>query len=101
MKIKDGESRPIFNLMYNNGGAIALNILGKEFTFAADMPAVVTGNLALAYGDFEEAYTIVDRLGIRTLRDPYTSKPFVQFYTTKRVGGDITTFEALKLLQIA
>ena len=101
MKIKDGESRPIFNLMYNNGGAVALNILGKEFTFAADMPAVVTGNLAMAYGDFEEAYTIVDRMGIRTLRDPYTSKPFVQFYTTKRVGGDVTTFEALKLLMIS
>ena len=101
MKIKDGESRPIFNMMYNNGGGIALNILGKDFTFAADMPAVVTGALALAYGDFEEGYTIVDRTGIRTLRDPYTAKPFVQFYTTKRVGGDVTNFEALKLLRIS
>jgi HK97 family phage major capsid protein len=44
-------------------------------------------------------YTIVDRVGISTLRDPYPAKPFVQFYTRKRVGGDVTNFEAIKLLQ--
>jgi hypothetical protein len=54
--------------------------------------------LPVAFGNFKMGYTIVDRLGISTLRDPYTAKPFVQFYTRKRVGGDVTNFEAIKLL---
>lgn len=64
-----------------------------------DMPDFsTTGNLALAFGNLAEAYQIVDRMGIRVLRDPYTAKPYVKFYTTKRVGGDVVNFEALKLI---
>ena len=48
-----------------------------------------------------EAYQIVDRIGIRTLRDPYSNKPYVEFYTTKRVGGDVVNFEALKLIDFS
>lgn len=65
------------------------------------MPALATDSLSLAFGDFKEAYTIVDRLGIRTLRDPYTAKPYVVFYSTKRVGGGATNFEAVKFLKFA
>lgn len=53
------------------------------------------------FGDFKRAYLIVDRAGIRVLRDPYTNKPYVHFYTTKRVGGGIQNFEALKALKIS
>lgn len=65
------------------------------------MPALGTGSLSLAFGDFAEAYTIVDRIGIRTLRDPYTAKPFVKFYSTRRVGGGAVNFEAVKFLRFA
>lgn len=65
------------------------------------MPALATGSLSLAFGDFREAYTIVDRMGIRTLRDPFTAKPYVRFYSTKRVGGGCVNFEAVKFLKFS
>lgn len=68
---------------------------------ADDMPVVGAGALPIAFGNFRQGYTIVDRMGIRTMRDPFTSKPFVKFYTTRRVGGDVTTFEAIKLMVIS
>jgi HK97 family phage major capsid protein len=46
-----------------------------------------------------EAYQIVDRVGVRVLRDPYTAKPYIKFYTTKRVGGDVLNFEAVKIIK--
>ena len=52
----------------------------------------------MAFGDMRATYQIVDRMGIRTLRDPYSAKPHVEFYTTKRVGGDVVNFEAMKLI---
>ena len=55
----------------------------------------------IAFGDFARGYLIVDRIGIRLLRDPYSSKPYVLFYTTKRVGGGVQNFDAIKLLKIA
>jgi len=55
----------------------------------------------IAFGDFQRGYLIVDRQGIRVLRDPYTNKPYVMFYTTKRVGGGVQNFEAIKLLKVA
>ncbi len=58
-------------------------------------------SLSVAIGDFSRAYTIVDRIGIRTLRDPFTDKPFVKFYTTKRVGGDVVNSDAIKFLKLA
>lgn len=62
---------------------------------------MASNSLSLAFGDFGEAYTIVDRAGIRMLRDPYTDKPNVKFYTTKRVGGDVVNFDAVKLMKFA
>jgi len=66
-----------------------------------DMPALASGSLSLALGNFREAYQIVDRVGIRVLRDPYTAKPYVKFYATKRVGGDVVNFEAVKFVKFA
>lgn len=76
-------------------------LLGFPVSRCEDMPTLATNSLSLAFGNFKEAYTIVDRQGIRVLRDQYTSKPFIKFYTTKRVGGGLVNFEAIKLLKFA
>lgn len=75
-------------------------LLGYGVRHAADMPTVAANALAVAFGNFKQGYTIVDRLGISVLRDPYSSKPFVEFYSRKRVGGDVTNFEAFKLMKV-
>lgn len=66
-----------------------------------DMDDIAGSAIVAGFGNFRQAYTIVDRLGIRVLRDPYSAKPHVEFYTTKRVGGDVLNFEAIKLMDIA
>jgi HK97 family phage major capsid protein len=66
-----------------------------------NMPAVSAGNFPIAFGNWKRAYTIVDRWDVRVLRDAYTEKPYVGFYTTKRVSGAPVNTEALKLLKIA
>lgn len=76
-------------------------LLGYPVVRAEDMPALATGSISLAFGDFSAGYQIVDRQGIRVLRDPYTSKPFVKFYTTKRVGGGVVNFEAIKVMKFS
>ncbi len=76
-------------------------LLGYPIVLAEDMPAVASGSLSVAFGNFEEAYTIVDRIGLRVLRDPYTAAPFVKFRCSKRVGGDVVNFEAVKLLRFS
>lgn len=68
---------------------------------AEDVPAIAANALAIAFGNFREGYTIVDRIGIRVLRDPFTSKPFVKFYTTKRTGGDVVNTEAIKFVKFS
>lgn len=76
-------------------------LLGYPIVIAQDMPTIATGSLSMAFGDFREGYQIVDRVGIRTLRDPYTSKPYVIFYSTKRVGGAVLNFEAIKFIKFS
>lgn len=68
---------------------------------AEDMPDIAANSHAIAFGDFERGYVVVDRLGIRTLRDPFSAKPYVLFYTTKRVGGGVQDFDAIKLMRFA
>ncbi len=76
-------------------------LMGVPVKMASDMPNAGANSLSVAVADFKAAYLIVDRISIRILRDPFTDKPFVKFYTTKRVGGDVTNFEAIKLLKLA
>jgi HK97 family phage major capsid protein len=76
-------------------------ILGKPVVTDDNMPDVGADKFPIAFGDFKRGYLITDRLGVRVLRDPYTSKPNVLFYTTKRVGGGVVNFEALKFLKIS
>lgn len=75
------------------------SLLGYPVAAFEDMPDPAASSLSIAVGDMRAAYQIVDRLGIRVLRDPFTSKPFVGFYSTKRVGGDVVNFEALKIVR--
>lgn len=74
-------------------------LLGYPVTMAEDMPALAAGSLSLAFGNFAAGYTIVDRAGMTVLRDPYTEKGFVKFYTTRRVGGGVTNSEAIKFVR--
>ncbi len=76
-------------------------LLGRPILTATDMPVAAANSLSVAYGDFTAGYQIVDRIGVRVLRDPFTAKPFVKFYTTKRVGGDVVNFDAIKLQKLA
>jgi HK97 family phage major capsid protein len=66
---------------------------------AEDMPDVAANSLSIAFGDFGRGYLVVDRTGVRVLRDPFTAKPYVLFYTTKRVGGGVQDFDAIKFVK--
>ena len=76
-------------------------LLNFPVSEAEDMPDIGEDAFAIAFGDFRRGYLVVDRLGVRVLRDPYSAKPYVLFYTTKRVGGGVQNFEAIKLLKFA
>jgi HK97 family phage major capsid protein len=81
-----------------NGRATLMNFPVVE---SEDMPDVGANSFAIAFGDFRRGYLIVDRAGVRVLRDPFSAKPYVLFYTTKRVGGGVQDFDAVKLLKFA
>ena len=98
-KFKDGQGNYLWQPSFSMGQPEM--IAGFPLTRAEDMPKAANGSLSLAFGDFREAYQIVDRQGMRTLRDNLTQKPWVKFYTTKRVGGGVVNFEAIKLLKFA
>ena len=63
------------------------------------MPDIGSDMPAIAFGDFRRGYLIVDRQGARVLRDPFSAKPYILFYTTKRIGGGIQNFDAIKFMQ--
>jgi HK97 family phage major capsid protein len=65
------------------------------------MPNIGAGATPIAFGDFRRGYLVADRAGVRVLRDPYSAKPYVLFYTTKRVGGGVEDYDAIKLLKFA
>jgi HK97 family phage major capsid protein len=94
-KLKDGQSNYLLVRDFSSGAAPTL--LGKPITLMADVAAIAGNALAYAYGDFRQGYRIIDRVGIRILRDPYTSKPLVLFYTTKRCGGGVRNYQAIKI----
>ena len=77
------------------------SLMGFAVAEAEDMPDVAADSFAVAFGDFRSGYLVVDRAGVRILRDPFSAKPYVLFYTTKRVGGGVQNFEAIKLIKFA
>lgn len=76
-------------------------LLGKPVIFASDMEEMATDSLSVAYGDFNEGYTIVDGVGTRIIRDQYTKKAFVKYFITKFVGGDVTNYQSIKILKLS
>ena len=98
-KLKDADGQYLWQPGIAAGQPASL--LGYSVVEFEDMPDLATGSLSIGFGNMSEAYQIVDRQGIRVLRDPYTNKPYVGFYTVKRTGGDVLNFEALKLVEFS
>lgn len=98
-KLKDNDGNYIW-LPGTEAGQPA-SLLGYPVAEAEDMPDMGSNALAIAFGDFAKGYLVVDRAGIQVLRDPYSSKPYVLFYTTKRVGGGVQDFDAVKFLKFS
>ena len=97
-KIKDADG----NYVWTPGAAgEASQLLGYAVTEVEEMPDMASGECAVAFGDFRRGYMIADRQGVRVLRDPYSAKPYVLFYTTKRVGGGVQDKDAISLLRFA
>ncbi len=98
-KLKDNDGR----FLWSDGLAAGepARLLGYPVLIAEDMPDVTTDAAAMAFGDFNAGYTVAERPDLRVLRDPFSAKPHVLFYATKRVGGDVSDFAAVKLLKFA
>ena len=97
-KLKDSEGRYVWQPVE---GGMSASLLGYPVTEIEDMPDIAANAYAMAFGDFARGYLIVDRAGVRVLRDPYSAKPYVLFYVTKRVGGGVQHFDAIKALKFA
>ena len=98
-KFKDADGNYVWSPATRPGETASL--LGYPVTEIETMPDVAANSLSIAFGDFARGYLIVDRAGVRVLRDPYSAKPYVLFYTTKRVGGGVQNFDAIKLMKFA
>jgi HK97 family phage major capsid protein len=98
-KLKDADGR----FLWSDGLAAGepARLMGYPVLIAEDMPDVASGANAIAFGDFAAGYTVAERPDLRILRDPFSAKPHVLFYATKRVGGDVSDFAAIKLLKFA
>lgn len=77
------------------------SLMGFALVESEDMPNMAKDACAIAFGDFRRFYLVVDRAGVRVLRDPFSAKPYVLFYTTKRVGGGVQDFDAVKLMKFS
>lgn len=97
-KLKDGNRQYLWQPSMIEGTPATL--MGSPVVIADDMPVLEPkkASTAIAFGNFREAYQIVDREGLHVLRDPFSAKPYIEFYATKRVGGDVINFDALKLI---
>ena len=98
-KLKDAQGNYLWQPPAT-AGAQAM-FMGFPLVEAEDMPDIAANAAPIAFGNFQRGYLVVDRLGVRILRDPYSAKPYVLFYTTKRVGGGVQDFNAIKLLKVA
>lgn len=103
-KLRDADGRYLVDFNGNGGlggGAAVFSLHGYPIAQLDDMPAIASNSYSIAFGDFGQGYLIVDRLGLRTLIDPYTTKGQVKFYMTKRTGGDVQNSDAIKLAKFA
>lgn len=98
-KMKDADGRFLWSDSLAAGEPARL--MGYPVLIAEDMPDIGAGAFAIAFGDFRAGYTVAERPDLRILRDPFSAKPHVLFYATKRIGGDVSDFAAIKLLKFA
>ncbi len=98
-KLKDSTGNYLWQPAATADGKATL--MGFDLVEAEAMPDIAANSLSIAFGDFKRGYLVVDRQGVNVLRDPYSAKPYVLFYTTKRVGGGVQNFDAIKLLKFA
>ena len=98
-KLKDSDGNYIWQPAATASGQATL--MGFPLVEAEDMPDIGAGATPIAFGDFRRGYLVVDRMGVNVLRDPFSAKPYVLFYTTNRVGGGVQNFDAIKLLKFA
>jgi HK97 family phage major capsid protein len=98
-KFKDADGNYIWQPAPRPGERPTL--IGYPVVEAEDMPDIAASSHSVAFGDFRRGYLVVDRMGVRVLRDPYSAKPYVLFYVTKRVGGGVADFDAIKLMKFA
>lgn len=98
-KLKDGQNNYLWQPSYASGQPQTL--AGEAIVEVPGMPGIAANAIAALYGDMEATYLVIDRVGIRVLRDPFTNKPFVHFYTTKRVGGGVHNPEPMRALRVA
>lgn len=100
-KLKNGGGNYLWSLDGNLMDGWQQTLLGKPLHWASDLSEAGADALGVLYGDFSQGYLIVDRVGISVLRDPFSSKPYVEFYTRKRVGGGVRNFQAIKIGKFA
>lgn len=98
-KLKDGDGNFLWRPSFSEGQAATL--LGYPVVEAEDMPDVAADACAIAFGNFRQGYVIAEATATRILRDPFSNKPFVHFYATKRIGGAVVNSEAIKLLKFS
>ncbi|MEJ2001073.1 MAG: phage major capsid protein [Maritimibacter sp.] len=98
-KMKDADGR----FLWSDGLAAdtPARLIGYPVLIVEDMPDMAADSTPIAFGDFAAGYTIAERPDVRILRDPFSAKPHVLFYATKRVGGDVSDFAAIKLLKLS
>ena len=98
-KLRDADGRYLVGVGGGIEDGLSFNLFGYPIVNLEDMAALAANSYSIAFGNFRRGYFIIDRLGFRILRDPYTNKPYVGFYITKRVGGDVRNFDAIKLVK--
>lgn len=100
-KLKDRDGRYLVGFGDLRDAITGFSLLGFPIDNFEDMPAIAADSLSIAFANFRRGYYIIDRMGFRVLRDPFTNKPYVGFYITKRTGGDVRNFDAIKLVKFA
>ena len=99
-KLKDRQDRYLLSITGRIGEPVMYQILDKPMVYCDDFPAIAANALAVAYANLKSGYCVLDRIGMTVLRDPFTAKPLVEFYTRKRVGGAVTNSQAIKIMKI-
>jgi len=100
-KLRDANGRYLVGFGDLGDGTTGFNLHGFSIVNLEDMPDIAGDTYSIAFGNFRRGYFIIDRMGFRLLRDPFTNKPYVGFYISKRTGGDVRNFDAIKLLKFA